>query len=109
MSFIPAGNVIKNLIYRIAGGKYRELISISFAWKRIVGKLMAEKTIIYKFENNVLFVNVSNNIWLQELVLQKYEILRRIKEELKIELDDIVFFMRTNDANKRYYRKRNHA
>jgi len=39
---------------------------------------MAEKTIIYKFENNVLFVNVSNNIWLQELVLQKYEILRRM-------------------------------
>jgi len=105
MSFVQAGNVIRNLIYRIAGDKFRNLVVIAFAWKRIVGRLLAEKTKIYKFENNVLFVVVSNNVWMQELVLQKYEILKRIKKELNIELDDIIFFLEIKNSRRRFRRK----
>ncbi|HCX73377.1 MAG TPA: hypothetical protein DHM37_06655 [Candidatus Cloacimonas sp.] len=93
MSFLFAGDAIKKLVYSIAGEKYRDLVTIRFNWERIVGKLLAERTNLKKLQHQTLFVGVTNNVWMQELVLRKQQIIEDIKLMLGISLKDIVFFL----------------
>ncbi|MDY6915311.1 MAG: DUF721 domain-containing protein [Candidatus Cloacimonadota bacterium] len=89
--FVFAGDALKQLLYSIAGEKYKDLVTISINWEGIVGKLLAERTNIKSLRHNTLFVGVSNNVWLQELVLRKQQIIEDIKLTLNIPLKDIVF------------------
>lgn len=97
MDFTPNRSAIQKLVYNIAGEENRDFISLAFGWKSIVGKLLSEKAFIHKIENNVLFVAVTNNVWMQELVLQKEMIKAKIYLLLKIKLSDIVFFITSNE------------
>ena len=95
MAFFEAGNIIKNVVYNIAGSDYKDLVTLVFGWKRLVGKLLSERAKIIKHENKVLFIAVTNNVWMQELILRKYQIIKDIEEKLFIKLDDIIFFIGT--------------
>ncbi|MCD6182445.1 MAG: DUF721 domain-containing protein [Candidatus Cloacimonetes bacterium] len=95
MKISRAGNAIQALIYRIAGAEHKELVTIAWSWNRIVGHLLADRTEIQKLENGVLFISVTNNVWMQELILQKYRIVGAIKRHLGISIKDIVFYIRT--------------
>ena len=75
MTFTRAGNSLHDLAFSLAGSKYRELIILVFGWKMLLGDLLAERARILKLERNVLFVSVKNNVWMQELVLRKAEII----------------------------------
>ena len=103
MNFTQTGSAIHKLVFSIAGPENRDFISIAFGWKNIVGKLLAERAFIHKIENNTLFVAVTNNVWMQELVLQKQMIITKIFDQLTIKISDIVFFI-TSDA-KQYKHK----
>ena len=94
MDFIPVGNILHKLVYNIAGTEFRNLVQIAFGWKKIVGKILAERTSIQKLEKNVLFVSVTNNVWMQELVLNKNMIIAKIKTVLNVEIEDIIFFIK---------------
>ncbi len=94
MDFISAGNVLQKLVLDIAGSEFRNLVKIAFGWKKIVGKILAERTSIQKLEKKVLFVSVTNNVWMQELVLNKSKIITKIKTVLNVEIEDIIFFLK---------------
>ncbi|MCD4819083.1 MAG: DUF721 domain-containing protein [Candidatus Cloacimonetes bacterium] len=95
MAFFETGNIIKNVVYNIAGSDFKDLVTLVFGWKKIVGKLLSERAKIIKFENKILFIAVTNNVWMQELVLRKYKIMQDIQNKLYIKLDDIIFFIGT--------------
>jgi len=95
MSLVPIDRTIDRIIKLIAGDKYKEFIDIYRNWKPVVGALLAEKSHPIKYENSVIYVLVSNNVWLQELVLMKSKIKQDLKSKLKTKINDIVFFIRT--------------
>ena len=99
MNFTKTNSAIYQLVFDIAGPEKKDFISIAFGWKHVVGKLLAERAFIHKIENNILFVAVTNNVWMQELVLQKQMIKAKIFDQLKIKILDIVFFI-TSDVNQ---------
>lgn len=94
MSWSFAGNGIQGLLYRIAGDRYRELVSFALSWKSIVGSLLAERSFIIKYERGVLFIGVTNSTWLQELYLHKEEIIKKAYRATGIQLHDIIFTIR---------------
>jgi len=109
MKFNKAGNAIRSLVYRIAGSQYQEIVAVSFCWKKILGTLLSERTELKKIEKKVLFVTVSNNVWMQELVLSKQELIRQIRQHSGVELDDIVFFLEDELGQRQpNYLKRKH-
>lgn len=91
----------QKLIYRIAGDEYRDFVTLAFGWKKIVGRLLAQKAELHKLEKKVLFVAVSNNVWMQELILRKFKIIEDIEAILHIGLKDIVFFIEAEEKRKK--------
>ncbi len=96
MSFKKAGNIFHSLLFRLAGAKYRDFVRLVLVWEDVVGHLLAEKAKIYKVDGNVVFVKVDNNIWMQELVLLKPEIKKKLERQSGIKIKEIVFFIKNN-------------
>jgi len=95
-----AGSTLMNIVIRIAGDKYKDFITLYFAWKEIVGRILAQYSHVHKIENKTIFIAVSNNVWLQELILKKQYILEKIEQITPGIIREIVFFMRAeNDKN----------
>jgi len=100
MRSFKTGNAVKDLVYRISGEENHDLITIAFGWKSIVGKLLAERAEIIKLENDVLFIAVSNNVWLQELVLRRSQLLSDVNKILHVKLSNIVFFLKQSKKRR---------
>jgi len=81
-SFVKIGSIIENLIQNLSEKGFSREIQIAFQWRRTTGDLLNNKTRIHKLENNVLYIHVENNVWLQELVLKKSEILEKLNSYL---------------------------
>lgn len=96
MRSFKTGNAVKDLVFSIAGEENHDLIAIVFGWKTVVGNLLAERASIVKLENRVLFIAVSNNVWMQELVLRRSQLISDINRVLHVKLSNIVFFMKQN-------------
>lgn len=61
-------------------------------WNEVVGDDVAQQAQPYVIRGNVLWVHVSNSIWMQQLHLQKAFMLELINQRLKEEkLNDIRF------------------
>ncbi|HPR16889.1 MAG TPA: DUF721 domain-containing protein [Candidatus Cloacimonadota bacterium] len=101
MELARPGNAWQQLVFRLAGEDKHDFVVLAFGWKKIVGKLLAERTSLQKVDNQVLFVSVTNNVWMQELVLRKAQILEDIAKILKIKLADVVFFIGKEDRKIR--------
>ena len=101
MGSFKSGNAVKDLVYTIAGEENHDLVAIAFGWKTIVGNLLAERASIVKLENGVLFIAVTNNVWMQELVLRRSQLISDINKILHVKLSNIVFFMKQCQKGKR--------
>ncbi len=86
-----ANSSLQNLLFRIAGEKYKDLVIIALNWKIIVGKLLSERSRILKLERKILYVKVCNHIWMQEFILHRPDIIKKLKENTNIEIDNILF------------------
>ncbi|HRY83452.1 MAG TPA: DUF721 domain-containing protein [Candidatus Cloacimonadota bacterium] len=84
----------RQVIYRLGGEKYAPFIAACYSWKDAVGPLLAEKSRPLKVENGILYVAVSNNSWMQELVLLKSKILARYRREPGLGINDIIFVIK---------------
>lgn len=76
-------NIFDELLGNLSQQGFNREIKIAIQWNRAVGHLLRRKTQIRKLENNVLFISVENNVWLQELLLKKNKILQKINAKLK--------------------------
>jgi len=93
MNLKQVGNSWQKLVYNIAGEDYRDFVTLAFGWKKIVGKMLSDKAKLHRLENDVLFIAVTNNVWMQELILRKFQILHDIETILHVKLSEIVFFI----------------
>ncbi len=80
---------------RLGGERYASFIRLYLDYKEVVGELLAQKSHPYRYKDDVLFVAVENNSWLQELVLKKQELIARYQAVSRIKPKDILFFIRT--------------
>jgi predicted nucleic acid-binding Zn ribbon protein len=96
MSLTKAGNIFNELLFRLAGARYKDFVRLILVWENVVGSLLAQKAKIYKVDEKVVFVKVENNIWLQELILLKSEIKQKLKRQSGVKIKEIVFFIKNN-------------
>ncbi len=99
MAMIKLDSPLQNLLIKILGEKNRVYIDLSLHWSNIVGKYLADNSYIFNVENNVLFVGVANSVVMQEMCLMRDKLIERIKKQLKLEIKDIVYFIK-DDAGK---------
>ncbi|MFC1887913.1 DciA family protein [Candidatus Cloacimonadota bacterium] len=93
MALTRAGSALRDLAFKLAGDEHKNLVVLAFGWRSLLGDILAERAFIIKLENRILFVSVKNNVWMQELVLQKSELIKDIKRKFNIDLKNIVFSM----------------
>lgn len=84
----------QQVIYRLAGEKYAPFITASLSWKDVVGPLLAEKSRPLKIDNGILYIAVSNNSWMQELVLLKSRIHARYRRDPDLGITEIIFVIK---------------
>lgn len=91
-------NNIASVIFKIGGKKYHDLIIIALSWKDVVGPIMAEHSFVFKYLNGNLYIGVPDNVWLQEFVLNKSIILKklnyRVRKKLSSDVKNILFMLR---------------
>jgi len=84
-SFTRVDKIIDALLEQFSDEGFSREIKIGLLWRKAVGKLLADRTQIYRLENDVLFVLVADSVWLQELVLQRPKIIEKINNSLPAE------------------------
>lgn len=68
-------------------------------WKEIVGRDIAQNTEPFRLRGGVLFVRVSNPIWVQQLHFLKEIIIKKINQEIKdVVVDDLRLFIGKIDS-----------
>jgi hypothetical protein len=82
---------LKDLLFKLAGEKYRDIVLVALAWKSVVGVLMSERSKILRIDKKVLYVRVSNHVWMTEFVLLRPKIIKDLKEKTHIEIENILF------------------
>ena len=82
---------ITEILFKIAGEKYRDIVLIALAWNSTVGVLMSQRSHIHKIEHGLLFVKVTDHVWKQEFVNLKPKILQDLKDNTKLEIKNILF------------------
>lgn len=50
-------------------------------WKDIAGHVLAEESRVGRRDGTLLYIHVTNSVWMQELVMHKRELLRRVQED----------------------------
>ncbi|HOV16630.1 MAG TPA: DUF721 domain-containing protein [Candidatus Cloacimonadota bacterium] len=88
----------RDFVLKLAGEKYHNLALIALSWRDIVGDLLAERSYPRKYEHHVLFVEVSNPTWMQELILTKEDLIKRLNERLDLQVNDIIFLIGKQDG-----------
>jgi hypothetical protein len=81
-----------SLLYKIAGEKYRDFVSILKNWTTVVGELNADRTAVDRFEKKILYVKVVNHVWRQQFILLKPDLLNKLREITNIDIVDLKFF-----------------
>jgi len=84
---------LKTFAFAVAGEKYRDFLTLLFTWPSIVGDIQAQRTQLIRYEKKVLFVQVVDHLWRQDLHLNKSRYIEQIKAKTSIDIQDIKFFI----------------
>ena len=82
---------LKKILLKIAGEKHHDLVMIALAWKPLVGDILADRSKITKYEKGVLYIKAANHVWMQDFVLNKPELLTKLKEKTGLNIKNILF------------------
>lgn len=77
MSF---GDILSGLVSRHGIGRKREEDDLTDVWKELLGKELAPYSCVGSVRRGTLEILVSDAILIQELLFQKEELLRKMKE-----------------------------
>ena len=69
----------------------QQLQQLLISWSEIVGEKAAHETRPYAIARDTLYVATSSSVWVQDLKLKRYQILKQLKAKLSIPLTDIHF------------------
>lgn len=94
MPLRKAGRLLRDVLFQMAGEEHRVAVETALAWRRLVGEPLARRSFVYRLEHETLLVGVENNVWMQELVLLKQDLLQRLNRLPGVRIRDIRFFLR---------------
>lgn len=85
-------DLISHLIEHTAAGKKIKVGMVCENWPEIVGEFIAKKSKAVKIENQILYVETDSDVWRQEMLFRKKEIIRLIQNKYGLEIvKDIIF------------------
>jgi predicted nucleic acid-binding Zn ribbon protein len=79
----PAGSVLKGLLEQAGFERQIRRFCVFEDWPELVGAKLAEHSKPWRMRGDVLEVRVDHAVWMQQLQLQKAEILREINARLE--------------------------
>lgn len=80
----PVGQVLPGVVSDQGWAMQLDLHSIFPRWEELVGAEVAEAARPLKVERNVLWLEVANSAWLQQLQYQKLDLLEILNRELRL-------------------------
>ncbi|MEI6125103.1 MAG: DUF721 domain-containing protein, partial [Pseudomonadota bacterium] len=75
-------DILNSLLHTVKFESRMEHVMLRDTWSQAVGQRIAENTTPASLRSGVLFVNVSNSVWMQELNFMKDKILEKINSSL---------------------------
>ncbi len=85
-------DILGSILQNIPQEHKTEYIRIRAIWNKTVGQRIAEKAQPASVRKNILFVNVENSVWMQELHFLRDKIIEKINSELhSAKIEDIRF------------------
>lgn len=83
--------IIDNLMNNLDLSDKFQIVKIKKDWENIIGEKMFKFTYPEKIYKNILYVKCTHSGWINSLNFNKSNILKKINESLKINLDNIYF------------------
>jgi hypothetical protein len=80
---VTLAHLLDNMISRKNWSKKIKQHTVFELWPEVVGKDIAQRTCPYIIRGSILWVRVSDSVWMQQLHLQKPLILEEINKRLK--------------------------
>lgn len=88
------GDIINKYCNRLGLSRRMNEQRLLDAWEEAVGEGVAKRTEPIRIENRVLFLKVTNSVWMQQLQFMKELILKNLHEKTGINfLQDLRFFI----------------
>ena len=81
-SVSPISDVIKNVFERLEKGANSSKEEMELCWKELVGEKGFERSRPVSLKNKILNVRVDSSGWMQELSMQKRQLLKGLKRRL---------------------------
>ncbi|NLZ38792.1 MAG: DUF721 domain-containing protein [Firmicutes bacterium] len=89
---IPVSRILEQTLTALPAAKRIKGQMVMDAWAEVVGDIIAQKAEAVSFSDGILFVRVCDSVWAQHLVLQKKQIITKLKAAAKTNvLKDIYF------------------
>jgi predicted nucleic acid-binding Zn ribbon protein len=77
------GIVLPEVLEDLGVAKRLEEFKAVAQWEKVAGRKIAERSQAVDVQNKTLIVEVENNVWMQELVLLKPQILKKLAKAAK--------------------------
>jgi predicted nucleic acid-binding Zn ribbon protein len=77
------GIVLPEVLEDLGVAKRLEEFKAVGQWEKVAGRKIAERSQAVDVQNETLIVEVENNVWMQELVLLKPQILKKLAKAVK--------------------------
>ena len=75
------GDILPRVLELLGLDNRFEEVKLMQGWAEVVGPVVAKKSRPRMLKNGILFIEVENSVWMQELWFHQKQIIERIKEE----------------------------
>jgi len=91
---LRVGDILKNYCNRVGLSRRMNEKRLLDAWEEAVGEAVAKRTEPMRIKNRILYLKVTNSVWMQQLQFMKEVIVKKLHEKTGIDfLQDIRFFI----------------
>jgi len=91
----PLGNFLPAVLDKLGLSERLAQQKAVILWKSAVGRDISKQTIANRTQENILYVSVSNPVWMNELVYLKSSIIKKLNELIGEEVvKDIKFYLK---------------
>ncbi|MFH1757434.1 MAG: DUF721 domain-containing protein [Pseudomonadota bacterium] len=91
---LRVGDILKNYCNRVGLNRRMNEKRLLDVWEEAVGEAVAKRTEPMRIKNRILYLKVTNSVWMQQLQFMKEVIVKKLHEKTGIDfLQDIRFFI----------------
>lgn len=99
-SMVSLGNILAGLFPNIGLSNVTKELDIRKNWTAIVGENISKRAEPVRLKNKTLYVAVTSSAWMNELIFQKDDIVKKTNEIIGVTIVDNLIFKPSNSANK---------